>query len=83
MLSISNNGFKMVQVFQLNQVVKATRPECQRVLAQSLILLCLGASFAAVQMTMASWRKKLRKILRDHVENFASKKPSVNNIGFY
>ena len=35
------------------QVVKATRPECQRILAQSLILLCLGASFAAVQMTMA------------------------------
>ena len=36
------------------QVVKATRPECQRVLAQSLILFCLSASFAAVQMTMAA-----------------------------
>ncbi|CAK9066377.1 unnamed protein product [Durusdinium trenchii] len=41
------------------QVVKATRPECQRVLAQSLIMLCLGASFAAVQMTMVLFTRAL------------------------
>ncbi|CAJ1349731.1 unnamed protein product [Effrenium voratum] len=41
------------------QVVKATRPECQRILAQSLILLCLGASFAAVQMTMVLFTRAL------------------------
>ena len=41
------------------QVVKATRPECQRIMAQSLILLCLGASFAAVQMTMVLFTRAL------------------------
>ncbi|CAJ1349729.1 unnamed protein product [Effrenium voratum] len=41
------------------QVVRATRPECQRVLAQSLILFCLSASFAAVQMTMVLFTRAL------------------------
>ena len=41
------------------QVVKATRPECQRIMAQSLIILCLGASFAAVQMTMVLFTRAL------------------------
>eukprot|EP00931_Biecheleriopsis_adriatica_P025063 TRINITY_DN15489_c0_g1_i1.p1 TRINITY_DN15489_c0_g1~~TRINITY_DN15489_c0_g1_i1.p1 ORF type:complete len:2718 (-),score=458.01 TRINITY_DN15489_c0_g1_i1:101-8230(-) len=42
------------------QVVKSTRPECQRLFAQAMILICMSASFAAIQVTMVLFTRALQ-----------------------
>lgn len=41
------------------QMVKATRPECQRVFAQAMILMCMAISFGAIQVTMILFTRAL------------------------